>query len=265
MADNKHKEIGHINEFCPVRGDPECKCKRPHNYRTNCKPKWAGKFKFRRGPKGVSWGKWEAHHILSIKCVNRLPKAKKQQERVLDVLRVTKWCINARRNMLAMPRFGHTIMYYVNILKTAETESDTYIQIRRKKPPPFRNIPQHDFEHISEGGYCTEVDKDIDRVWRKVSEAKKKHKLETADWLVGELNRLSKKWRTTLKKRGKRERGTHKAWNAGRDDGFKYWYLPFSMATKAHVSQRNFPLRWEKRATRKMDMIWDALCDAGDI
>lgn len=261
MSEDGHKAISENKEFCSVRADGGCACGNDH--RKLCKPGWAGKFKFRVGEKGTQWGEWEAHHILSISCVNWLPKGNTKQKRIIDVLDETTWCINAKRNMIAMPKFGHTIMYYVDIMKTAETGSDEYIQIKRTKAPAFKNLPQHDFEHNTKDGYCFEVKTDIKAVWDEVAGASKAHKIETADWLVSELNQLSSDWRTELKSRGKRHGGTHSCWTRGRDDGFKNWYVPFSMATKAAANRRNHPMKWDPRSKRKMDMIWDAMCDAG--
>lgn len=261
MGASDHKKMGKQKDFCPVRGKDGCECGNDH--RDCCTPSWEEKWKFMQGDKGKSWGKWEAHHILSISCVNWLPEDATQREALLDVVRETTWCINAKRNMVAMPKFGHTIMYYVDIFGS-DPDSEDFREIRRRKAPPFANIPQHDFEHDTALGYCYDVKTEIAKIWENMEEAKDIHKTKVNTWLAGRLNELSSEFRTKLRTRGKRQNGTHDAWLAGRKGENDKWYLPFSMATAAHAQERNHPVR-DSRAKEKMIAIWNSLVAAGRL
>ncbi len=256
MAEDQHDPIGKINEFCPVPGKP-CECPQKNNYREVCKPNWAGEYDFVVGTKGYK-GVWEAHHVLSISCVNWLPKPAKKQEALKRVLAVTKWCINNKDNMLAMPKWGHTIMYYTNV--TAD-----HYYIVDFPSPPFRNIPQHDFEHNTAGGYCSEVKADISKLWDQVAKAEKKHK-ESKDGIKGRLDKLSNDWKDELLRRGQRAGGTHKAWKKGMNKPDSDWYLPFSMANDAHAEERYHPgcgRSWTEMVNEKMEKIQESLRSAG--
>jgi hypothetical protein len=256
VGDDKHSPIGLINEFCPVPGKP-CKCPQANNYRTICEPSWAGEYAFAVGTEGLL-GYWEAHHVLSISCVNWLPKNAKKRAAVKRVLKVTKWCINNQKNMLAMPKFGHTIMYYTDVM------SDRYY-IVDFPAPPFKNIPHHDFEHNTAGGYCSEVKADISKLWDQVAEAEKKH-VESKNGIKGRLDRLSRKWQDKLKARGKRCGGTHRAWKKGMKDPESNWYLPFSMANDAHAEERFCPAGgWTDKVNEKMEKIRASLRSAGAL
>lgn len=256
MAEDEHSPIGLKNDFCPVPGKP-CKCPQQNNYRTVCEPSWAVEYAFAVGTTGVM-SDWEAHHVLSISCVNWLPKNAKKRTALLRVLKVTKWCINNEKNMLAMPKFGHSIMYYTNVMKDAYYFVDF-------PSPPFRNIPQHDFEHNTAGGYCSEVKADISKLWDQVAEAEKKH-VESKNGIKSRLDRLSKKWKDELLARGKRSGGTHKAWKKGMDDPDSRWFLPFSMANDVHAEERYHPLcgrSWTDLVNEKMEKIRDSLRAVG--
>ena len=247
MADSKHDPLGKKNVFCQVRGTP-CDC--GNNYQTICKPRPMGDYAitFAVGGTGKTQS-WEAHHILSISCVAILPKTAKKKAALKRVLKVTKWCINNRGNMIAMPKFGQTVMYYTNV------KGDFYY-IVNFKAPSFKDVPQHDFEHDTPGGYCTEVKKDVLNLWNEVAEAVQNHE-EVKKGVESQLNNLSRTWRRKLKERGERQGGTHAAWKQGMKDPQSKWYLPFSMASAAHAEERYFT--WTDKVNTKMDKIRNSL------
>jgi hypothetical protein len=218
------------------------------------------------GTKGY-YGKWEAHHILSVSCVNRYPEDSEVRKTMELVLPETDWCINAKRNMLAMPKFGHTIMYYTDV------RADKYYEVDFD-PPPFANIPQHDFEHNTELGYCHEVLTELNDLWDSLQSAKASgaHPDAAAEWLVGELNQLSSDFRTKLRDRGKRQGGTHNAWKKAIEGDNPKWYLPFSMATAAHAADRYHPMSgargrrsWAEMVNEKMEKIRSSMSAAGAL
>ena len=52
----------------------------------------------------------EAHHILCVAQVNKCVVGKTIE--VQKVLDESKWCINSTKNMVALPLWGTTVMYY---------------------------------------------------------------------------------------------------------------------------------------------------------
>jgi hypothetical protein len=257
MAKQEHDPIGPVNEFCPDRGTP-CEC--GNHYQKNCVPDWAGegkgfdRFRFAIGKTGGTSG-WEAHHVLSVSCVNWKPKDPDQSEALMRALHETKWCINNPDNMIGMPLWGHTIMYYVQV-SASDAEDNLW---EEDTPPGWANIPQHDFEHNTQGGYCTEVKDDIKDLWNEVGKAADEAHPDVKTGLQDRLNALSKKWFTELKKRGTRMngRGTHESWKMGTKEPTSDWYYPFSMANDAHVVKRNMP--FNKKLQNKIRKIQKAL------
>ena len=255
MAD-KHEEIGLIKAFCPVPGAP-CKCPEGNNYQTNCEPAWAHGWRFVVGTEGNDAG-WQAHHVLSISCVNWLPNKAAKREPLMRVLKVTKWCINNKDNMLAMPMFGMTIMFYTDVL------TKKYYKIGKDfLPPKFENIPQHDFEHNGKLGYCSDVKKDVEKLWDQVAKAEKQH-LKSKDGIAGKLNKLSEKWKKELlEERGMRLGGTHKGWKKGLGAADSNWYLPFTMASDDNAEAVYFPCTVRDIADGKIDKIRKSMRAAG--
>lgn len=250
---DQHDAMGKKKKFCQTRGTP-CTC--GNNYQTNCKPKgqdW--NIEFEVGESGTQKQTWEAHHILSVSCVAVMPDDAKIQKAVRRVQKVTDWCINNEGNMIAMPKFGQTILFYTNV------KGDYYWE-GNFKAPAFQNIPQHDFEHNTAGGYCTEVKKDILDLWNEAAEAAEIH-VQSKTGVESQLVKLSSKWRKKLKDRGKRQGGTHKAWKLGMEQPNSKWYLPFSMACAAHAQTRNF--NWTEKVNVKMIDIQESMRSAGTL
>jgi len=154
---------------------------------------------------------------------------------IAPIVKQTQWCINAKRNMLAMPLWGHTVRHYCT-LEAGIKFSD---RIRKRKgAPKFQNIPQHDYDHNSQGGYKSEVDTELDNLAQQIEGQKANHKAAVKS-LRGELNTLSTDFRSSLRGKGRRSGGTHQAWLAGKNHTLATWYEPFSMSKKPEP--RAFP------------------------
>lgn len=116
--------------------------------------------------------------------------------------------------MIALPLWGQTIKWYGVAFR--ETE----------EAPPFKSLPQHNWDHNGKTSYRTDVDTDLKRVAADIAESKEVHKTKPQK-LAGRLNRLASKYRALVRKRGKRRRGTHGQLCKEKAPGF--WYEPFSM------------------------------------
>lgn len=247
---------GHIKpaedcEFCAIRaGKRGCPC--GNNHIDN-----AGVTKFDRGDAAAaaaapwsffrrrSWAPWirrekffEAHHLLCVASVNAGLSA---SPTVFEIVKKTDWCINAKPNMLAMPLWGHTLKHYANPANPTPSG-----------PPSFADIPQHNYNHNSTGGYKDEVDKTIEAVANEVLKLKKKgHKAPEKD-LANRLDTESDNYRSELAVRGRRRQGTHEAWRQGMREAHlgkgSNWYLPFSMASDGATQPRAFPVKGDKSA-----------------
>jgi hypothetical protein len=155
-----------------------------------------------------------------------------KNEKIENVVKQTKWCINAKQNMFAMPLWGHTIKWYCNLAESGEFLS-------RKKGPKFENIPQHDYDHNSKKGYKSEVDDALTLIADEIQQLAEEDHDAAVKELKAALDDLSSDCRAALNERGKRAGGTHNAWKQGSDDPISNWYLPFSMAASA--TKRYFP------------------------
>lgn len=219
-----HSEGVQINDkFCALRTE---KCKPCGNeYRNkNCKdPDPTGWGIFVQGRKKRDPKTFEAHHLLCIASVTQYVAEKKE---IAEIIQQTQWCINAEKNMLAMPLWGHTIRWYC--LQNLDA------------PPPFQNIPQHDYDHNSKLGYKkADVDTQLQKLADQIQKKKKDHEVAVEE-LKTELDNLSVRFRRLLKLRGTvRSGGTHNAWTNG--ENMPDWYLPFSMASTAAADRRPYP------------------------
>ncbi|HEY1755870.1 MAG TPA: hypothetical protein VGG72_10775 [Bryobacteraceae bacterium] len=214
-GDDAHKEPKPIGAFCPTRG-----CKE-NNYQAKCQ--------------SASWRSGcQAHHIL---CVSSINDGLVATPKIKPILRQTKWCINAAKNMVAMPVWGATVEYYctINPVRSA------FSQVRGG--PEFVDICQHNWDHNTTNGYTQEVTEVLVRVGVKI--VARKHKGEDQD-VAAELDEYSSDFRSKLRDRGVRKGGTHTAWkDAKKADGAvgTGWYMPFSMARAAMATERSFPLK----------------------
>jgi hypothetical protein len=255
MAAKDHVEEYQKFDFCALRAEP-CKCSIDEPYIKNAMAKakgWSdasfertvnskkGKFVF---DKAI-----EAHHLVCCSPVRRFLLA---DLKVQPVIKATKWCINAAVNMAPMPLFGHTIKHYCTL------GEDAVGFMKGIKPPKFKDIPQHDFDHNGNRTYITEVTADVQKLANGIKAKKKEHKIESKN-IKPDLDTLSRKWDKELKKRGERGGGTHLSWLRAVAGKSAAWYLPFSMAKTADVTSRAFPPFDEKTATwmkRIQSAIW---------
>lgn len=234
---SRHNRAKFKNDFCAVAAMPSCGCSigaGAKSYVDVCKPSWAT-YSFVRNVKGV--GKhdkvFEAHHILCSASVGKLI-VDASGKGVSAIVGDTEWCINTKKNMLAMPLWGHTVQWYCNV--TGQTLGSTKLGA-----PPFANLPQHDWDHTGTGGYQSEVD---DKLLKIVKDLKKAgHDATTFD-LAATLDSLSQDFKQKLKDRGATRgspEGTHEGWSNGRKTPTSQWYLPFSMASTGSVTGKGYP------------------------
>jgi|SRR5271165_2487316 len=227
-----HSEGVEKGKFCALRKD---KCPCGNEYQENCTPApddWTADDKFWQGSSMGVAKKFEAHHLLCVASVTEFIGKKPAIKKIVEQ---TDWCINDTTNMFAMPLWGHTIKHYCNLAEDGEL-------LDKVKAPHFKNIPQHDYDHNSTGGYTSEVNKAMKNLARTVEEqATDKHEAD-AKKLKKKLDGLSNDFRSELQRRGSsRCNGTHKAWQKGSKYPESDWYLPFSMATDAIAEKRTFP------------------------
>lgn len=232
MSDEKHSKGILVDQFCAKRtgSRSKCKCPSPNNYIKNCD---IPDDIFLQGQKRKVKKKFEAHHLV---CIASATQFLGKDPLLVELIKLTRWCINAKPNMLAMPVWGHTIKHYCN-LKTATSRTDV-------DAPWFENIPMHDYDHNSTGGYKSDVDAKMVQLANDLLELAKPPIHETASETVAkQLEDSSKHFKKFLLGRsgGKRVGGTHKAWKKGSKKPESDWYRPFSMARTAVVEKRVFP------------------------
>ncbi|MDE2614030.1 MAG: hypothetical protein KGL78_11355 [Burkholderiales bacterium] len=218
----KHKAKGKRNRFCCTRGTP-CKCESPNNYRTICKPAWTG-------PTGAELP-YTAHHVL---CVASVKACIVKRRGLAPIVKQTRWCVNRKGNMVALPLWGHTVKWYHK---------------NRNTSPPFRNLTQHDWDHNGDGSYREEVEASLDGLADNVADAKDKHDDARIKDLKGGLNSRSQQFKARLKSRGRRRGGTHKQFQ---DEGKNArWHEPFSMAASA--TSKGYPKQdWRRSVLDKV-------------
>ena len=232
MGKKKHKKVSRKGNFCAIRTLEPCNdCPSSKNYRDICKPAGAWKFITYGQQNRKIYGRrrpWEAHHLLTVACVNRQIV---QPPAIDELVRETKWCINNEDNMLAMPMWGHTIRWYFNMaaveVRMITLPDGSKMRKTSMKPPPFKDIPQHNYGHNT---YSDEVDTALADLVDDIMSLKDPHEYKPED-LEKELNDLSSQFRDELcVVRGKRCDGTHEGWNKGLKDRSSNWYEPFSMS-----------------------------------
>jgi hypothetical protein len=201
--------------FCALRTDKCLPCK--NKYKQPCEkaakswPKYAQKHR----TKGAVERSHEAHHILCVAAVTGQLVACSNAS-VKRVVENTKWCVNQPKNMIALPMWGHTFTWYVDL--------DTGKHRAKKGPPPFANLTQHNYDH---GPYLEEVEKELKRIASNLKEGLPPHPEKPNSTLAGALDGLITKYKPKLKKSS-----THESWKKGREDPKdKEWYKPFSMAS----------------------------------
>lgn len=246
MSDD-HKRGAKKEQFCGIPGNP-CEC--GNDYIKICEPGWsshtfsrlvnaaAGKFSFDK--------KYEAHHVMCVAPVSSEIIAK---DSIDGVVKATVWCINNKDNMLAMPLWGHTVMWYCAITAAGgDIKTDSV-------PPAFANVPQHDWDHNCKEGYTWEVEQDAKSLAKELEEMGHEAKPEN---LAGALNALSSKFVGILATRGAREGGTHKSFTEGGTG--ENWCHPFSMASDGKVTSKGYPVRnFDERVKKWIERIAKAI------
>jgi A nuclease family of the HNH/ENDO VII superfamily with conserved AHH len=221
MATKTHKQAGKKNRFCCVRGQP-CKCESPNNYKTICDPGWIhinGRSQF------------AAHHVL---CVANVKASIAKKRGLAPIVKQTRWCINAKHNMVALPLWGQTVKWYHKNRNTA---------------PPFANRTQHDWDHNGDDSYREEVGKSLDGLAANVADAKDKHDDARVKNLTAGLNSRVTQFKAKLTGRAKRKGGTHKQFTTNGSNA--RWHEPFSMS--AYATSKGYPKQdWRKSITDKV-------------
>jgi hypothetical protein len=261
MGDHDRGRRDDGSSFCTLAPEKPCDdCKGcggdGKTYIEVCEPtSWAAGYQFPQLVRAkikpyVYAKKYEAHHVA---CVASVTGQIVGESALQDIVRQTKWCINKKNNMLAMPLWGHTVKWYCRITMASAVVDIDLTQLA----PPFKNIPQHNFDH---GRYNVEVDSACKKVAEKCKKANKEHKLKDGD-LAALLDRVSDGFKAMLDKRGKRKDGTHNAWSLGQKvPPDAEWCHPFSMASNAEVTAVGFPVRkfddkvaaWVAKTSRAM-------------
>jgi hypothetical protein len=253
-----HERGAKKGQFCAVPASPKCgDCPGSKDYIEVCKPEdWFG-HTFLRLVKAQAGAytfekKYEAHHLV---CVAPVTQQLVANTAIDGAIRQTKWCINNEDNMIAMPLWGHTVMWYCDISAAAPGGGSIKSSL---VPPPFANIPQHDWDHNAKEGYTWEVEEECKKLAKEVKQSG--HDLE-GDSLKGALDDLSSEFRTILTaERGTRLGGTHAGWLQGMADSQSNWCHPFSMASTAKLTKVGFPLRdFDARSAQWIQRIATAI------
>ena len=235
MPEDKHTRGTFKGQFCTQPAASPCgDCPGGStNYIDVCKSDTAGwgaysYYQLRSGMKGYD-KVFEAHHIL---CVSEVTKAfLADGAKVEPVVKETKWCINQRVNMIALPLWGHTVKWYCS------TGSAVVGPIAGAGAPAFQNLPQHNFDH---GRYNEEVMATCERIANRIEKSSEAHELKAKD-LKSTLDTYSKRYDAALKSRGKRRGGTHQSWTVHAPAGDPTWCYPFSMASTGDVTSIDYP------------------------
>jgi len=236
-----HGSGDYDGEFCSLRKD-NC----GHNeYKVPCAATAAGWDAIAAGSStylqkkttGVQDVSQNAHHLLCVSCVTA---GVTRKDGIELIVKVTKWCVNNSKNMIALPLWPHTHEWYVSF----DLANNTFAIEAPVAAPPFENLAQHDYDHSP---YIKEVSKAIKNVVNKLTvSTEAKCNKKTAATFAGQLDALSDKFRAKLE-----GRPTHEKWNAGRLGDDEEWYEAFSMATD-DPTERPFPNGGKGRLGKKI-------------
>ncbi|WP_341675042.1 hypothetical protein [Niveibacterium sp. SC-1] len=243
---DEHKRGDKKGKFCGIPGTP-CEC--GNDYIKVCEPSWSF-HTFRRLVRAESgtFGfekKFEAHHVV---CVSPVSSEIIAKPKIDGIIRGTTWCINNKENMLAMPLWGHSVMWYCKITVAGG-------KLDASSAPPFADIPQHDWDHNCRDGYTDEVVAACKDLAAEIES--EGHNVEPDD-IKGALDELSSDFKSKLKSRGAREGGTHKQFVEGGTSA--RWGHPFSMATDGKVTSKGYPVKvFDERVARWIERIKNAI------
>ncbi|MBU3002765.1 hypothetical protein [Paraglaciecola arctica] len=288
MSD-KHRRGSTTNEFCSVAATGKCGC--GNDYFKACEGEATGwgnypqKYSVRNASTKLieslrkNQRSFEAHHALPVACISKVILAWDEKANSSpSVISGTKWCINTEKNMIAMPMWGHTIMWYTDNFSAVSDEvieeilsknegsignkalSKLSAEARKSlsnmltdagdTAPAFKDLPQHNYSHTgrsAKSGYNQEVIGALKNVVANVTAAKDKHETDKIDAIKDKLDKLSETMKKKLKKRAvsRKYSSTHEAWKGGMkgaedDPNSNHWYLNFSMAERP--TKMTFPL-----------------------
>lgn len=286
---NNHRRGSTTNNFCSVAAAGGCSC--GNDYVKACKGEasdWGSypqKFSVRNASTRLieslrkNQRSFEAHHALPVACISEVIQAWDEKANTSpSVISGTKWCINTKDNMIAMPMWGHTIMWYTDCFSAVSEEvlaeivsknessvgnkALSKLSAEAKKQlssmlsdagdtaPPFKDLPQHNYSHTgrsADTGYNQEIIQKLERIALNIEAAQEAHETDKIDSIKGKLESLSKKMKKTLKKRATSRvySSTHEAWKGGmkgseEDSNSDKWYQNFSMANEP--PKMTFPL-----------------------
>ncbi len=235
-----HSDGDKKNQFCSLRADP-CPC--GNSYTKPCDGQAAGWGKYAQKYKsGAIERSYEAHHIA---CVASVTEKITSNDDIKLLVWNTKWCVNVASNMIALPMWGHTLTWYVDLttgdLKQKEVAGKFVSTVG---PPPFADRTQHNYDH---GPYLKEVGGDLQGIADKYIEALEEHPDDPSGALASDLDAVISSRKGQLQKGG-----THAAWQLGMNDREGPWYMPFSMATSP--TQLVFPFQGNKMANRLAEL-----------
>lgn len=244
------------DQFCSQRKDKcDCPSGAGNKYKDLCEPsedwgKYPQKYTQNIKEAGVVVEKifkavrrsHEAHHVACVAAVTGIIT---KDSAIKSVVANTPWCVNKKENVIALPMWAHTIEWYCRLSTITPLHPDILEEkvagiysMTTEVAPPFKNLPQHDYDHAA---YIEEVDEALTKLVKGIKRLeghkKQSEKLESA------LNNLVKRFYKNLESRGERVGGTHAAWNLGMNSRDSDWYLPFSMADTGEAEKRDFPLR----------------------
>jgi len=173
--------------------------------------------------------------------VNKVVTSKKKE--IQQVIDESKWCINSKKNMIALPLWGTTVMYYCNNMSGIVSGDQAgllkgiagNLLSSVATPPPFKNLPQHNYGHSGStivSSYNKEIEQKL-KDWIATIDVRIKQHSITGNDIHDELNSMSEEMEGELKTRGGTRigsatgiAGTHDAWT----NPSSTWYSPFSMA-----------------------------------
>lgn len=240
MAEGDCLKIGE-KEFCYSRKSP-CPCSKKHKYQDHNKDKvesW-GKYLQKQAPK-VKGNKQlvarleavarsaEHHHILCVSAIEQFLAI----GQAFSHAKATTWCINQKKNMIALPMWAMHLMHYCylsNATPAMKEQKTSYpgvksFQSATVAPPPFDNLPMHDQDHDL---YIKEVDTDLEEVASELPLVEACKDPESS--LKQEFERLMEKYSLQLVENGSSMGGTHRNWEKGLNQPESDWYKPFSMS-----------------------------------
>lgn len=183
------------------------------------------------------WKVHEAHHCVCCASVGTFIG----ESVIKPIIDQTDWCINQKANMVALPLWGHTFIWYCKITGGFRDIDKIEKRLGKLWIPRFKDRVMHNSDH--DIYQYKELVPELEQIADEVEENTENHK-ECAKQLAEQLNKLVKRFSSKVRRRGRRAtsagKGTHAGWKAGLNGDKNTWYLPFSMAGKPRT--RTFPL-----------------------